>query len=49
MDARFDAVTACETVYFWPGMQESFREVRRVLKPGGAWPRPRLRRLRFPG
>ena len=36
-DARFDAVTAFETVYFWPGLQESFREVRRVLKPGGAF------------
>ena len=36
-DARFDAVTAFETVYFWPGLQESFREVRRVLKPGGTF------------
>ena len=36
-DARFDAVTAFETVYFGPGLQESFREVRRVLKPGGTF------------
>ena len=36
-DARFDAVTAFETVYFWPGLQESFREVHRVLKPDGAF------------
>ena len=33
----FDAVTAFETVYFWPGLQESFREVHRVLKPDGAF------------
>ena len=31
----FDAVTAFETVYFWPGPTESFREVCRVLKPNG--------------
>ncbi len=32
---RFDAVTAFETVYFWPGLPRCFQEVRRVLKPGG--------------
>ena len=31
----FDVVTAFETVYFWPDLPQSFREVRRVLKPGG--------------
>ena len=31
----FDAVTAFETVYFWPDLPRCFREVRRVLKPGG--------------
>ena len=31
----FDLITAFETVYFWPGPVESFREVWRVLKPGG--------------
>ena len=31
---KFDVVTAFETVYFWPGPTESFREVWRVLKPG---------------
>lgn len=36
-DARFDLVTAFETVYFWLGPTESFREVYRVLKPGGTF------------
>lgn len=31
----FDAVTAFETVYFWPDLPKSFREIRRVLRPGG--------------
>lgn len=31
----FELVTAFETVYFWPGPTDSFREVYRVLKPGG--------------
>lgn len=30
-----DLATAFETVYFWPGPFESFREVYRVLIPGG--------------
>ena len=34
---QFDLVTAFETVYFWPGPTESFREVYRILKPGGAF------------
>ena len=36
-DARFDWVTAFETVYFWPDLARSFREILRVLKPGGAF------------
>ena len=32
---RFDAVTAFETIYFWPDLPQCFREVYRVLKPGG--------------
>lgn len=36
-DAWFDAVTAFETVYFWPGLPRCFREIRRVLKPGGTF------------
>ena len=32
---QFDLVTAFETVYFWPDLPHCFREVYRVLKPGG--------------
>ena len=32
---QFDAVTAFETVYFWPELAQNFREIYRVLKPGG--------------
>lgn len=34
-DGCFDLVTAFETVYFWPDLQAAFREVLRVLRPGG--------------
>lgn len=34
-DAKFDLVTAVETVYFWPNLPDCLQEVRRVLKPGG--------------
>lgn len=34
-DAKFDLVTAVETVYFWPNLLECVKEVRRVIKPGG--------------
>lgn len=33
----FDLVTAFETIYFWPGLVECFREVCRVIKPGGTF------------
>ena len=33
----FDAVTAFETVYFWPDLPRCFREVYRELKPGGTF------------
>ncbi|MBE6504844.1 MAG: class I SAM-dependent methyltransferase [Methanobrevibacter millerae] len=36
-DATFDVVTAFETVYFWPDIEKSFGEVKRVLKPGGTF------------
>ena len=36
-DASFDAVTAFETVYFWPALPQCFQEVYRVLKPGGTF------------
>ena len=31
------SVTAFETVYFWPNLPRCFREVSRVLKPGGTF------------
>ena len=34
-DNSFDLATAFETIYFWPGPVKSFKEVFRVLKPGG--------------
>ena len=34
---QFEAVTAFETVYFWPELAQNFREVYRVLKPGGVF------------
>lgn len=32
---QYDLVTAFETVYFWPDLPGDFREVARVLAPGG--------------
>lgn len=34
---KFDIITAFETIYFWPGPLISFKEVFRVLKPGGTF------------
>ena len=31
----FDIATAFETVYFWPGLEECFAQVAKVLKSGG--------------
>ncbi len=31
----FDYISAFETIYFWPEIGESFKEVHRILKPGG--------------
>ncbi len=31
----FDIATAFETVYFWPGLEQCFFQVAKVLKPGG--------------
>ncbi len=36
-DASFDLATAFETVYFWPGPDQSFSEVSRILRPGGVF------------
>ena len=34
-DNTFDCVSAFETIYFWPGLEECFTEVNRVLRHGG--------------
>lgn len=34
-DNTFDIITAFETVYFWPTVVDSFKEVKRVLKETG--------------
>lgn len=34
-DDFFDLVTAFETFYFWSNLTVAFKEIRRVLKPGG--------------
>ncbi len=34
-DNTFDLATAFETIYFWPGLADSFAQVCRVLIPGG--------------
>jgi ubiquinone/menaquinone biosynthesis C-methylase UbiE len=31
----FDLATAFETIYFWPGLENCFSQVAKVLKPGG--------------
>lgn len=36
-DGTFDFVSAFETIYFWPEIDAAFREVARVLKPGGTF------------
>lgn len=35
-DHTFDVVTAVETHYYWPDLPGDVKEVKRVLKPGGA-------------
>jgi ubiquinone/menaquinone biosynthesis C-methylase UbiE len=35
-DKKFDLVTAVETHYYWPDLVRDMKEIRRVLKPGGA-------------
>jgi len=32
---NFDAATAVETIYFWPDIQKTFKEVYRILKEAG--------------
>jgi ubiquinone/menaquinone biosynthesis C-methylase UbiE len=35
LDCSLDIVTAFETVYFWPEIGETFKQVYRVVRPGG--------------
>lgn len=32
---KFGLATAFETIYFWPGLTDCFKEVARILQPGG--------------
>ena len=34
-DEEYDLVSAFETIYFWPDIQNTFKEVLRVIKPNG--------------
>ena len=34
-DNSFDLATAFETIYFWPGLEDCFAQVYRILEPGG--------------
>ncbi len=36
-DGSFDTVTAFETVYFWPEIEDTFRQVFMVVRPGGVF------------
>lgn len=36
-EGTFDYVSACETIYFWPGLEKCFKEVARVMKKGGSF------------
>lgn len=36
-DNTFEVITASETIYFWPNLKQNFKEVYRVLKPGGTF------------
>ena len=34
-DESYDLVTAFETIYFWPEIRKTFKEVSRIVRPGG--------------
>lgn len=36
-DAKFDLITAFETIYFWGDLEKCFKEVKRVLKDDGVF------------
>ncbi len=37
IDNFFNLVMAVETIYFWPDILDNFKEVLRILKPGGSF------------
>lgn len=36
-DESFDTITAFETIYFWPDIEENFREIYRIMQKGGVF------------
>ena len=36
-EGSFDLATAFETVYFWPGLEDCFAQVAKVIRPGGCF------------
>lgn len=36
-EGMYDLATAFETIYFWPGLENCFSQVAKVLKPGGVF------------
>ena len=34
-DESYDLVTGFETIYFWPDLGETFKEVSRIIRPNG--------------
>ena len=34
-DESYDLVSAFETIYFWPDIKNTFKEVSRIIKPDG--------------
>lgn len=34
-DECYDFISAFETIYFWPNLEETFKEVSRIIKPNG--------------
>jgi SAM-dependent methyltransferase len=36
-EEHFDLATAFETIYFWHGLEKCFKEVAKILKPGGTF------------
>lgn len=37
INEEYDLATAFETIYFWPGLEKCFAEVKKALKPGGTF------------